>query len=243
MSYFAKRQQRKLRRARLRDIDAGTPLSYRGLTVPVTKGHMPLPVYSQIAEDAYEGPEIAAIQSLVRDGDRILELGTGLGIVSGLTSRMAKGLEIRSFEANPRLIEHIQKLHELNGITEVTVENALLEPEPEASHRPFHLHLYFPQGSIVSTEGSTETIDLPVKDFNAVMRDFRPDMFVCDIEGAEEFLFPKADLSGLRALVLELHPDMISRSAVKTIYDTCARHGLYPRIEYSSEQVVAFEKI
>ena len=243
MSFLKRLKASRLRAACKAKLANGDPITYRGLTVPVSADHMPLSVLIQIAQNNYEAPEIQAIEKLVREGDRVLEMGTGLGIVSGLTSRMAPNIEIRSFEANSGLHPHIRKLHELNDSRSVHVENAMLEPAPDNPTRPFHLHTHFPEGSVVRTVLSTETVDIPVQDLNHVIADFRPTMMVCDIEGAEEFIFPSAELGTLRALVLEMHPKVLSREGVKGIFDACARHGLYPRIEYSSEQVVAFERV
>lgn len=227
----------------VRQIEAGKPIEYHGITVPVTEGHMPLPILIQIAEDAYERPELRAAEGMVQSGDRILEMGTGLGIVSGLISRMAEGVEIRSFEANPNLLPHIAELHRLNDITNVSVTHAMLEPDPASDTRTFHVHKYFSEGSIFQTEMSEEAIEIPVLDINAVVQEFKPTVLVCDIEGAEEVVIPNCDLSTLRALVLELHPAVMSRMGMKRIFDACLGAGLYPRIELSSEQVVAFEKI
>lgn len=224
-------------------LKSGEPINYRGLRVPVSVAHMPLPIFMQIADDNYEAPEIGAASGLVRDGDRILELGTGLGIVSGLISRMAKGLDIRSYEANPTLLPHIQNLHAMNGITNVHVQNAMLEPDPSSDTRTFHLHKYFAEGSIHQTEKSRDAIEVPVHDLNAVIDDFGPTVLICDIEGAEEVVIPKCNLSTLRALVLELHPKVVSRNGIKQIFDACIAAGLYPRVELSTEQVVAFDRI
>ena len=222
---------------------AGTPINYCGLTVPVSTEHMPFPILVQIAEDAYEKPELLAAKGLVKDGDCILEMGTGLGIVSALVSRMASDLKIRSFEANPNLLPHIAELHRMNGIANVTVEHGMLEPVPAQGTREFHIHRYFSEGSIRRSEMSEQTIDVPVIDFNRVVAEFEPSVLICDIEGAEEIVLPTADLSSLRALVLELHPKVMSRQGMKNVFDSCLGAGLYPRIELSSEQVVAFEKI
>jgi len=222
----------------MRQLQAGFPIEYHGLTVPVSASHMPLPILMQIAEDAYERPELLAAEGMIWDGDRVLEMGTGLGIVSGLISRMAADVEIRSFEANPSLLPHIAELHRLNDITNVDVTHAMLEPNPASETRTFHIHKYFSEGSIYQTEMSEDAIEI-----NKVIKEFQPTILVCDIEGAEEVVIPDCDLSGLRALVLEMHPDVMSRVGMKKIFDACLAVDLYPRVEFSSEQVIAFEKI
>ena len=223
--------------------EAGTPIEYHGLTVPVSEAHMPFPILIQIAEDAYEKPELLAAKGLVKNGDRILEMGTGLGIVSGLISRMAESVVIRSFEANPSLLPHIAELHRMNDISNVSVQHAMLQPDPTEKTRTFHIHKYFSEGSVFQSEMSEETIEIPVVDLNEVVAEFKPTVLVCDIEGAEEIVIPNADLSTLRAIVLEVHPSMMSRAGMKAVFDACLGAGLYPRVELSTEQVVAFERI
>jgi len=49
------------------------------------------------------------------------------------------------------------------------------------------------------------------------------------------------DLSGVRALLLDLHPTMVSKKAEVRIYQVCAVLGLYLRVDFSSAHIVAFE--
>jgi len=235
-------RRKELKRSCARLIKARTPVAYRGLAVPVSE-HMPVPILMQILEDDYERPELLAAKGMIKDGDHVLEMGTGLGIVSGLISRMAKGVEILSFEANPNLLPHIADLHRMNDITNVSVTHAMLEPHPAAETRRFHIHQYFAEGSIYRTEMSEDTIEIPVADLNVVISEFKPTVLVCDIEGAEEVALPDGDLSGLRALVLELHPNIVSRAGMKRIFDACVTANLYPRVELSTQQVIAFERV
>lgn len=228
---------------KLRLLRKPKSVEYYGLTVPITHDQMPKPVIEQLLQNAYEVPEINALINLINDGDRILELGTGIGIVSGIASQIRDNITIETYEANPNLIEHIHALHSLNGIKNVQVNNAILTPDPSVETRPFHLHQYFPEGSVIETKLTEGTIDVPVLDFNAVVSRFSPSVLVCDIEGAEADIFSGANLSGFRAIILEMHPHLISRQAVKQIYDSCSAAKLYPVQEFSDALVVAFERI
>ena len=223
-------------------LNAAKPMVYHGLSVPVSD-HLPLPIIQQIHDDAYEKPELFAAEGLLREGDRVLEMGTGLGIVSAIISRMKDGVEVRSFEANPSLIRFIAQLHDMNNISNVDVTNAMLEPSPTQDTRRFHIHKYFSEGSIFETDMSEDVIEVPVMDLNTVIANFKPTFMICDIEGAEEIVIPNAALSNLRALVLEVHPATMSRKGMKDIFDACVGTGLYPVIELSTEQVIAFERV
>ncbi|PIE15648.1 MAG: hypothetical protein CSA68_06410 [Rhodobacterales bacterium] len=218
-------------------------LGFKGLKVPVTGAHVTRPVWKHLWKGDYEAPEILALQNLVRDGDVILEMGSGMGVVSAVASRLAENVHIEAYEANPTLIERIKDLHQINKIDNITVHNAILLPTSDETSRHLNLHENFTESSIVEGINSQSSVEVPVKDFRQVLQDVKPTVFMCDIEGGEEELFQGIDLSGIRAVILELHPKVISRAAIKAIYDTCARAGLYPRIEWSTEQVVAFERV
>lgn len=218
-------------------------IQYHGLTVPVSHNQIPVPVKKQLLRNVYEVPEINALRSTIIDGDRILELGTGLGIVSGIASKIREDIAIETYEANPNLIEHIHALHVLNGIENVRVNNAILTPNPSVETQPFYLHKYFPEASVVESEFTKSTVEVLVQDFNAVVSKFSPSVLVCDIEGAEADIFTGANLSGFRAIVLEIHPHLISRGAVKQIYNSCIAAGLHPVQERSSANVVVFTRV
>ena len=228
---------------KLRLLRKPKSVEYYGLTVPVSHNQIPRAVIKQLLQNAYEAPEINALTNLINEGDRILELGTGLGIVSGIASQIKDNITIETYEANPNLIEHIHALHALNGIKNVQVNNAMLTPNPTVETRPFHLHQFFPEGSVIETERTEDTIDVPVQDLNAVISRFSPSVLVCDIEGAEADIFSGADLNGIRAIILEIHPHLISRQAVKQIYDSCIAAELYPVQDLSDALVIAFKRI
>lgn len=218
-------------------------LHFKGLKVPVTGPHISRSVWKHLWKGGYEAPEIFALQRLLKSGDTVLELGTGMGVVSAVAAKMHPNITVEAYEANPALIEPIHNLHKMNAITNINVNNAILLPTDTESVRKFNLHKNFTESSIRDGISSANSVDVPVQDFRAVLNKIRPDVFVCDIEGGEEEVFVEADLNGIRAVVLELHPEIVSRAAIKMIFDVCARAGLYPRIEYSSERVVAFEKV
>ncbi|OYX18252.1 MAG: hypothetical protein B7Z04_12800 [Rhodobacterales bacterium 32-66-9] len=218
-------------------------LRYRSLRIPVVSPPISRKIFQQLWRGNYENPEISAILNLLRDGDRVLELGSGLGIVSSLTSRARPGIVVRSYEGNPDLLPFIAQVHAMNEIRNVDVRNEILLPNPSSSTIEFLTHRSFAESSIMSHGAVTRRVQVPCLDINTVLSEFRPDVFVCDIEGGEELLFDGIELNGVRVVVIELHPAAISRIATKRLFDTCASAGLYPRVEFSSAHVVAFERV
>ena len=64
----------------------------------------------------YERGEIKAIRRLLRPGDVVMELGTGIGFVSLVCARCVGADRVFSFEANPALEPLIRRNYELNHL-------------------------------------------------------------------------------------------------------------------------------
>ena len=81
--------------------------------------HLITPILRRIRKQDYEAPEIESGLANLRAGDRILEMGTGAGIVSAVFAKNVPGIQIQSFEANPELIPHIRELYVHNGVENI----------------------------------------------------------------------------------------------------------------------------
>lgn len=199
-----------------------------------------------LTNENYESKEARAALKAVKPSDRVLELGGGLGFMSALLMMRHKPAAYHLFEANPALIPYIHAVHRLNGIEGVVVQNALLGPE-NATAADFFVRGNFLASSMANdlgdAEGGVVRIEqVPVLSINDVMQKLRPSFLVCDIEGAESMILPKADLSSLRAVLIELHPQMVGQIGIQAVFDVMHAHGMtyFPRA--SNGKVVLFKK-
>ena len=156
----------------------------------------------------YEEQEILGALRVVRRDDVVLELGAGLGVVGGLIARNLRPRRVVSYEANPALIPHIEALYRMNALTSrIRVENRVLLAGPD---RPDVMTLHLTNswlGSSIRDEVARkrDAVQVPTGDFQAACD--KADVLIMDIEGAELDILRHADLSRLRAVVLEFHPD------------------------------------
>jgi FkbM family methyltransferase len=187
-------------------------------------------VLTVLSLGVYERPEIAGLSSVIRPGDRVLELGAGLGIISALAGRAAgQSGRVLSYEANPDLISDTQAFFASNGIANVTLVNAVLVNEADPATRQFHLAGSFAESSLLGVEGrgSKGKVTVSAESLPRVLSEFQPDVLICDIEGAEIELFPAFPPSSLRAAVVELHPDRLTPGQIQSIHDGMAAQGLH----------------
>lgn len=198
-----------------------------------------------LRDDHYEQKESDAVLKTIKPDDRVIELGAGLGYMSTLITAKLGVRHYRAYEANPRMIPYIRAVHEANGIETVEVVNALLGAHNGSAE--FYVRGEFDASSLQDNLGdrhggvvAVEQVD--VLDIRAVFQDFAPTALVCDIEGAEAEVLPKADLSGLRIAVVELHPQWIGQSGVQAVFDAMQGAGLSYFPKTSNAKVVTFRK-
>lgn len=188
----------------------------------------------------YEGQEIAGALRVVREGDRVLELGAGIGIVGAVVAKTAKPSKVMSFEANPALIQHIEALYELNGLHgRISVRNEVLISAPDAPPSlPFHIRNSYLGSSLIDSDSrATTRVDVPTASYGEVHKDFAPDVLLMDIEGGELDFLRHASLDGIRAIVIEFHPDAYGRKGMKECKDILERAGFAKVPDFSTRQV------
>ncbi|MFP4328004.1 MAG: FkbM family methyltransferase, partial [Paracoccaceae bacterium] len=216
----------------------------RGMKFPKHPQFTTGQVRGALRQDTYERRESEAVLRVVEEGDTVLELGAGLGYMSTLVAISAPGTTIHAFEANPALIPYIREVHAANGVADrVTVHNALLAAR-KSKPVPFYVRENFLGSSLDkdAAGGVIETHEIEVRGFGATLRELKPDILVCDIEGAEADLLPAADLSRLRAAVVELHPQWIGQAGVQAVFDAMHKAGLTYFPKTSNAKVVTFRK-
>lgn len=176
----------------------------------------------------YEGQEIAGALEVVREGDRVLELGAGLGIVGAVVAHNAKPAQVLSFEANPSLIEHINALYALNGLTDrMSVRNEVLISASDApTTLPFHVRNSYLGSSLIEADNrATTRVDVPTANYAEVHKTFAPSVLLMDIEGGELEFLRHASLDGIRAIVIEFHPEAYGKEGMQECKNILERAG------------------
>jgi FkbM family methyltransferase len=188
----------------------------------------------------YEGQEIAGALNVVQPGDRVLELGVGTGLVGAIVAHNAKPEKVMSFEANPALIEHINALYRFNHLEDrMEVNNALLVSDPKAPKSlVFHVRSSFLGSSLIDTDTrATTPIDVPTRQYAQVHQDFRPDVLLIDIEGGELEFLRHASLKGVRAIVIEFHPDAYGKDGMRECKSILEKAGFTKVPEHCTRHV------
>lgn len=230
------------------DAPSGPPkfIRSRGMKFPYDPRIIPDKRKRLLRSGDYERKEFDAVMKLLQPEDIVVEIGAGMGYMSTMMSKKKAVQHVHAFEANPAMIPYIRSVHAENGVTNVTVHNALLSATGGGTV-DFYVRGDFVASSMEDNVGdahggivSVEQVE--VRDINALFAEVKPTVLVCDIEGAEAHLLPATDLSCLRGAVVELHPQWIGKSGVQAVFDAMHKAGLTYNPWTSRAKVVSFRK-
>jgi FkbM family methyltransferase len=215
-------------------------LHSRGMRFPDDPAILTKKLRRALRTNGYERKEAEAVLRTVREGDRVIELGGGIGYMSSFVSAKRKVEIVRAFEANPALIPYIRRVHAANDLPQAEVTHGILgESDGEAD---FYVRPDILSSSLAIMEGEEPPapVKVPVHDHRRVWQELRPNLLICDIEGAEVDLLPRLDLGSLRAAIVELHPQWIGPEGVNTVFRAFMEAGLAYYHRGSTNKVVAF---
>jgi FkbM family methyltransferase len=197
-----------------------------GVKVPFVPAIISPKIERPLRNNRYEARECTAVRRMLRPGDRVLELGAGVGLLSTVAG-LVPGIEsVTAVEANPDLIPLIRETHRLNQASAVTLLNAVASAEP-GPDVDFYLRPNFWASSMEpDSRPYDKVVKLPRVSVSKLIKDIRPTVIICDIEGGELGLFDTADLESVRAIVIELHPKVYGRKGLDRIKSTLRAKGL-----------------
>jgi FkbM family methyltransferase len=207
-------------------LDYAEVIETNGIKVPFVPAIITPKIERPMRNNRYEGGEAAALRRILREGDRVLELGAGIGLLSTL-SAMVPGVErIVAVEANPDLIPLIHETHRLNGVTTVDLRNGIAAAD-DGSDVPFYVRGDFWSSSMEpASRPYQREVSLPCFGIGTLMAELRPTVIVCDIEGGESGLFDTVDMACVRAVVIELHPKVYGAAERDRILAVLGAKGL-----------------
>jgi FkbM family methyltransferase len=198
-----------------------------GIKVPFVPKIITPNIERPMRSNRYEGGEAATLRRVLRPGDRVLELGAGVGLLSTLSAMVAGVERIVAVEANPELIPLIHETHRLNGVTSVDLRNGIVGAH-DGTDVPFYVRGDFWSSSMEpKSRPYVREVALPCFGIATLMGDLNPTVIVCDIEGGERGLFDNVDLTHVRAVVIELHPKVYGTAERDRILAVLAAKGLH----------------
>lgn len=198
----------------------------RGLTIYVPEAALKGNLERSLSAGRYENHEADALLLHLRPGDRMLDLGAGLGFICALAAGVLGEEAVMGVEAGPETVKLARRNLAANGYPGVKVlKGAVVGAgggEVEFGQRPA-----FWASALRGPEGwpeNAEVIRVPARPVGKLLARFAPTVISCDIEGGELEVLTEP-LPGVRLVVVETHPLVYGAEGVARIEAALGAQG------------------
>lgn len=221
----------------------------RGVKLPRDARVISDKIARRLQRDMYETPEVLGLSRYIKPSDRILELGAGIGFVSSYVATQLEARQVTCVEANPALCGYIRRVHEANGVTQAEVINTIAlsgeDDWPEDGTVPFFVTEPFCSSSMIRPQDAdaVHEVRVPASRLSDLIARVKPTVIVCDIEGGEETQFCGVDMTGVRAVSMELHTRIYGGQGIRNTFQAMHDQDFFYHQKASCADVVLFERL
>jgi FkbM family methyltransferase len=221
-------------------------MSRRVPTVEIGSVHIPVKdefsskIHADLCFGHYEASEVRMVSGKIKADDVVLEFGGGLGLVSTLCAKRIGSERVYCYEANPAMIPVIQDTCKANGVSP-SLSQGLLGTADGVAELFVGEHFYAASG-VSSSSSAAKKIQVPSFAINTVIRRLHPTFLIMDIDGGELELAPAMDFSGIRKVIIELHPGTIGDDGVRWVRHCLTAAGFSVDAGISEEKIIFLEK-
>jgi len=179
---------------------------YEGLKIDSENKFFILPIRKFFVYKFYESTELSILKKTLSSDDKVLELGTGIGVLAMAIAKIIGEKNIVTYEASPELIPIIKKNFKLNNL-DIRLENKVLVLDSELiRYRRFYNNDNFFLGSTMENSGNSNFYEVPTENFFHVLEQEQTTYLLMDIEGEEVTLLTPPLPSKIKKICMEVHP-------------------------------------
>jgi len=230
-------------------LKARALIGYRKLTRPkiIDIGGIRIPVDEEASGGLlnalyggyYENHELSLVKSVLEQDDVVMELGTGIGLLSAYCAAKIGSERVFTYEANPSLKDKIRATYSLNHVSPA-VEFCILGDR--CGEQTFYPSKNFWASSTIQRSSRNQAIQVPMKSFNAEVQRINPTFLLMDIEGGEYDLMQYADLHNIRKLQMELHTGFLGEEKADFVLSRLRDAGFRVNQELSRKENLLLQR-
>lgn len=217
-------------------------IAFDGFDVGVDLDRWPAKILRALLRRHYEKHELRLVARLLKPGDRVLELGSAIGVVALAAARVVAPEHIICFDANPDMVAQAHDNFARNG-QPISVASAVMVAGQEApAEVTFYRTPYFLSSSLTPQHADATPIVVATRSLAQAIADINANVLIVDIEGGEFDLLGAADLSGIHRLILELHVSMADVAACMELIAKLEHQGLSLNMNLTAHNVFVFQR-
>ncbi len=217
-------------------------IAFDGFEVGIDLDHWPAKILRALLRRHYEKHELRLVSRLLDPADRVIELGSAIGVVALAASRTVPPDQISCFDANPDMVAAATANFQRNA-KPISARNAVLVADRTAPQTmTFYKTPYFLSSSLSADTAGGSPVEVPTLHLAEAISERGANVLIVDIEGGEFDLLGAADLGAIDKLVLELHVSMAGVAACLQLVSDLRRQGLMLDANLTGHNVFVFTR-
>lgn len=183
----------------------------------------------------YEESDLELIRKHVQPGDKVLELGGGVGLTGALVGQVS-GLPVTICEPNPALPPLIRRTFAANGQQLNLIEAAAVNEAYGDGYISFNVAPGYWWSSLLPVEDGSS---LPVRSLRLshLLELSSANVLLVDIEGYESRLFEGTDLQRVDTLIMEIHAPSLGAQTSCDLITSIIRRG-FDLVDFAAQSFV-----
>lgn len=180
-------------------------------------------VFQFIIKGEYERPEIECVKKKLVPTDRVVEFGSGLGLLSTYCALIVGNDNVHTFEGNEELAPVIQETYSLNKVRPSITFSLVGSEKKQVAFNVEPKDVW--ASSVINKSATSRVVLKNQLAANDIIASHQPSFLIIDIEGAEEELLPSLDLTNVKKLQIEFHPLVYGDETMKKLMTVIERKG------------------
>jgi FkbM family methyltransferase len=197
----------------------------------------------------YEESERNVVPAVVQSTDRVLEIGTAIGVVTMTLAAIVGPSNVMTYDANPAMVSDARRNFAANAMRDISANVGVMRNRSRWSTTESEIDFFvsrdFWASRLAADQQSPDissVLRVPLVCLESQITEHRANVLVCDIEGGEADLLNGADLSSIRLILLEIHPWAVGRRRIDDMIQFLILSGFNVDFSHSSGTIVVLDR-
>lgn len=225
-----------------------------GVRIPVDPSVMSDKIQQVLRSGRYDEQRAALMPVTIEDGERVLDVGAGLGFISTVAAQSGKAELVVAVEGDPHVIPLIESVHRLNGVSCEAVNRLVVAVKTSETARFFvHKDLWASSAMWLKQRDRRGVIEVPVATFGELIALYSPTLLLLDFEVFRELVpsvqWPETDVFGdidfrpLRKVQLMFKPKIVGPRGIRRAFEVLTAQGFAYDPSASNGNVVLMRRV
>ena len=217
-------------------------IAFDGFEVAIDLERWPAKILRALLRRHYEKHELRLVSRLLAREDRVIELGSAIGVVALAASRTVPAEQIFCFDANPEMVAAAAANFQHAGKAISTCNAVMVADRSAPATMTFYKTPYFLSSSLSPDTAGATPVEVETRPLADTISDQTANVLIVDIEGGEFELLAATDLSVVDKLVLEIHVPMAGVEACLKLISDLQHKGLWLNADLTGHNVFVFTR-